>query len=351
MALPPPFPAAPHADTLVANQAIQASLDGLRKKFPHLGVAVADMTGRSRTGARGVAPFAGWNLHKTQFSASLVKIAPMFAAFQLRQNVNTAIRGLFATDAADLFKILTKAWQPLVERAVLGPRNFPQLSTIFDAVGSDRSWTVDFSTGFREDLRLMASWSDGDASRRCIDALGHQYINGALASESLYSSKNGKSQSAGGIWVGGNYGPIVFQREPDNSTGSWMTGSAATFLRFLDLVDSDQLVSPSASEDMRKLMLHSWMEHSFLKSSGRHLAGSPETYGKLGYDYVKKVRVDFDCGVFVRHQARGPDFRYGLVMLGGSLTTLKEVGLAIDDLMAARNRPVYPAGARTAAAR
>jgi hypothetical protein len=348
MSLPSPFPTTPKSDSLIASQELQKKLEPLQKKFPTMGVAVAVMTARTTSGSTGTSLLAGWNLHKTRFSASLVKIAPMFAAFQLRANLNTAIRGLSAANAGDLFNQVAKEWKPVVERAVRGPSNFPQLGKIFDATGSGRSWSVDFTTDFRDDLRLMASYSDPGASGRCIDALGHQYINGALAKEGLYYPKNG-SQAAGGIWVGGNYGNVVFQRELHNATGSWMTGSPATFMRFLDLVDAGRLVSPRASEEMRGLMLHSWMEHVFLKSppNPRHFARAPKTYGKLGYDYVKKVRIDFDCGVFLRHQPTGPNFRYGLVMLEGSLVTLKEVGLAIDDIMVAWHKPSYRPGTRT----
>jgi hypothetical protein len=108
------------------------------KRYKDLGVTVIDLThcGRRADGA-GFTTSAGWNERVFRNAASLVKIAAMFAAFRLNENLGVAVNETTAITGTDAFNAVALDWKDAVETAIpTGRRDFPQFSKIFSITGT-----------------------------------------------------------------------------------------------------------------------------------------------------------------------------------------------------------------------
>ena len=180
-----------------------------------MGIALVDLSRAPRMG------YAGRNDTRQIYVASLAKIGAMFAAFQLRQSVRAAARQLSVANAAEVFDAITAAWTPDVSSRTKGrPADFPRFANIFKISGSRGNWIIDFTDeqkswqeikdigdglpqglGFRDRMKLMIANSNNHAAASCIDDIGFQYLNGALAAAGLFSAG-----SSGGLWIALDYG-------------------------------------------------------------------------------------------------------------------------------------------------
>ena len=185
-----------------------------------MGIALVDLSKMITYGA---------NFTKTAFAASLVKIAPMYAAFYLQDRMQV-VGSLFGTTDLNVIQSkLATEWKSAMKSAI--PRSvgdFPVLSKIF-VPGS-----FDFEDKFKTDMNLMIKKSDGEATARCIHKIGFDYMNGALTHGGFYSPKD-KS----GMWLAGDY--IADSKRKDNRDGVMPPGisttqaaSASAVARFLD---------------------------------------------------------------------------------------------------------------------
>jgi hypothetical protein len=294
-----------------------------------MGVALVDLGARSKHdfAAGGLNFSVGWNLHVTQYSASLVKIAAMFAAFRLRENVRAAAATSKAKDSDELFAQITADWKPIVERSVPGGRrDFPQLDRIFSAGGGAGGFSIDFDGRFRDSMADMIGPSDNAAASRCILALGYQYIQGALAAEGLYTSDKG------GLWLAGDYSSGR-DGTPEPKSRKHQAASAAAVARFLTLLETNRLVSADACSEMRSLMTNDYMIR-FLDADGRTTSSH---YGKLGIGGKSSGYSRHDCAVIERSIA-GKTIRYAAIMLGAkNFDVLADLGIALDNAMLTAN--------------
>jgi hypothetical protein len=316
MALPPPFGPTQRMIYAVDKAAMNTKLAELQRdpRFAPMSVVLVDMTGP-------VHVFGGWNVHKTRYSASCVKIAAMYAAFRLRENLNEAAKGLQAKDPDDLIKKITDEWKPIVEKSITGPKDFPQLKTVFKISGSGSGWTFAFTKAYQKALEDMIGPSDNYAASTCILGLGYQYINGALAAEGLYSD------TLGGLWLAGDYSSGR-DAPAEKTSKSHQAASAGAIARFLILLDAKTLVSETASNEMRAMM-----NNSYLKRILDHLSKS-QTYhfGKLGIGDGDGSY--HDLAVVERPIEKG-SIRYACVMLGsqGYQKRIPHLAWELDNLV------------------
>jgi hypothetical protein len=227
--------------------------------------------------------FAGIHAEDTVFIASMAKIAALYAAFELRKQLQDAISGVpVATPVPALIAQVKKTWQPLIDAKK--PKNaaafagFPNLTDIFDITPSGGSWSVTFTTkgdintladkesaqwpllsgkfGFKELLFLMASFSNNDAAARCITTLSYEYINAALVVAGLYET--GK----GGLWLAAPYPhkpgaaltENLWMQEPlnkdSNTTRRYQVSSAKAAAAMFTLLAQRKLVDATSSDEM-----------------------------------------------------------------------------------------------------
>jgi hypothetical protein len=282
---------------------LQTCLDGFASDpdFAAMGIALVDLT----NGAGGIA-YAGVRDRRQLFGASLVKIAAMFAAYALREDVREAETVMGAKDRPDLFKKLEAAWKPMVETAAAkSHKDFPRFAAIFDP----NSRPLDFSDDFKKHLKKMMHKSDNESAAECIHRVGYQYLNGALKSAGLFDTV--------GLWIGGDYVggdyakkrgykefveiPIDKDANPKIHARTKLTTQGATaeaVAKLLTLIELGRLVSAGASAEMQAIMAGQTLESDFREG----LVGAPlsytltRIYGKIGIEYG----VGDDCAVIER---------------------------------------------------
>ncbi|MCK9605751.1 MAG: serine hydrolase [Methylomonas sp.] len=302
---------------------------GKDKRYKDLGVVVIDLTHRGRRAdGAGFTTSAGWNERVFRNAASLVKIAAMFAAFRLKENLGVAVNETSATIGKDALNAVALDWKDAVETAVpSGRRDFPQLSKIFDITGAKGGWTLVFTKEFMHHMELMIGHSNNHSASICIDLIGFQYINGALEAEALYSF------NAGGLWLGGNYAGRNWIPEPRTKL-THQGATAKTVAKFLALLEDNRLVSPAASKEMRRIMglAGTWFVEGLMRARPPRNVNS--AYAKVGI-YGGKYH---DCAVIERGSVDGRLIRYAVVVLGASSPQIiRELAVKLDDYVLASN--------------
>jgi hypothetical protein len=159
------------------------------------------------------------------FSGSLLKIAAMYAAFQLRHAVNALAATLPPNlTEAQFFNQVRNTFDPQIRNAVplLTRRGFhqvPKYETIFTATQSAIGiYTVEFRSSpdcrldFKRHLIEMVVNSHNPSAGLCIQALGYNCINGILEKGGFFRHDDN------GMWLAGDYLPgrlDPLDRDPD----------------------------------------------------------------------------------------------------------------------------------------
>jgi len=166
--------------------------------------------------ADGGRPVAGQREMEMYFTGSLAKVAPMYAAFQLRQAANDLAATLDATvntpvkvfkKLSDTFDDSIAASVPIIRSApgVKREHMIPKYKTVFDAEMVGGIWRLKFKAGasnFADHLRQMIVPSHNDSAKFCIRALGYSWINGLLQAAGFLRFGFPGSE---GIWLAGDY--------------------------------------------------------------------------------------------------------------------------------------------------
>lgn len=213
--------------------------------------------------------FAGVHADEMHFSASLVKVAAMFAAFTLRAEARklapgftsapaflTALAGQFNSAAADL----------RIRNAGPTVGLTPQYTQILK-VTNGSPVAVEFSDNFGQHLKAMIEDSSDPSSVQCIRRLGYAYINVALVNGGYFDTP-----TTNGIWLCGDYGNgtrVEIQSVNDQDAAQVVSARAITKL-FFDIVRNkavDATADPTAHADMRRLLANANL--SWLPASGR----------------------------------------------------------------------------------
>jgi V8-like Glu-specific endopeptidase len=322
----PPFTA--YDPGFVPNAALQTCVKG--KTPDDWRIALVDLTNPASPA------YGGNDKHdKTVFAASLAKVGAMFAAFELKKRVSEALKPVpVTTSLAMVLNALEKVWQPKLDATKPASpaafKGFPKLTQIFDIRVVAGAWKVDFTSrgsiaslgtnaqaelapfskidgkfGFKELLELMVSFSNDEASARCITMLSYEYIHGALVTAGLYET--GK----GGLWLGAPYRqapagtpgapernriwmaePTIKATEP-NTSRRFQVGSPEAFARMFTLLAKRKLIDPTSSNAMLDLLKTKTSDFikKALDADGRHLIvdGMRSKIGVIAKSYFSQA--------------------------------------------------------------
>lgn len=259
-----PFPSV-YATPYAPDPSLQSALDrAMAANAGNTALAVA-VVALNPDGSRPVAHVRGDEVH---YSASLIKIAAMYSAFELRRAMRDLAEELgdrtspasFFKQAAAHFdpKIMAKvATIPALARVSKG-HAVPRYTTTFDLVkqGSVPGYLVNFSSKFANHLNLMISISDNDSAGACVHGSGYGYLNGTLASAGFFDPGANR-----GIWLAGDYKDL---HSPDKypairigcvNDGTTAQGATALQLvRMLTLLNDRTLVGALSSQEMLDLL-------------------------------------------------------------------------------------------------
>jgi hypothetical protein len=222
-------------------------------------------------------PYVAQKPFEMHYSASLLKVAAMYAAYQLRATVNGFAANLDLTKITTekaLFQAIGRAFDndirtsvPLIHARLGGndAAKLPNYEAVFEATMGASQWELDFSgkvdfsnqaffnkkgdlramsgQSFRMELDAMIEHSDDYSSSYCIRRLGYSYINGLLAKAGFFGAK-------GGIWLAGDYTaswPEVRIRSVNDADAMQVT-NVYQMARLVSLLEDDDLVQfPGAS--------------------------------------------------------------------------------------------------------
>jgi hypothetical protein len=146
------------------------------------------------------------------YSASLIKVAAMFAAFKLRAEARALIADIQAGTEANpgnqtaFFNKLATQFDPNdavpIIATATGIRKQPSLSDILAVTGfpSPAALAANFTADFRKHLRKMIIPSDDCSAGECIWRLSYPYINVKLMEAGFFDKDSMK-----GIWLAGDY--------------------------------------------------------------------------------------------------------------------------------------------------
>jgi hypothetical protein len=349
-ALSPPFPPAVTRKWVKTKPLDDWVKDLAAKQFPSMGISVVDVSLSSRTGSTpGFLAYGGAQDDVDHYAGSLPKIAAMYAAYRLRERLTKAAAGLTDKTADEVIAKVEAAWKPIVSTAFPGkPADFPKLKRIFSITGGPGAWTFEFKNdnmswealnarhggripstrGFYDRMKLAIGWSDNGATGTCVEDIGRQYLNGALANDGFYDRG-----SQHGLWLSGNYDGVesgAWEKKPDSVSAQ--TATAASVAWFLTLMETDRLVDADSSKDMREnIMGEPWFIDT-LNRNKRPVAPAPASYGKVGIDGGRSTDRH-DCAVLTRTEP-GWTFRYVVVALNAKdNATLNDLIIKLDDFV------------------
>jgi hypothetical protein len=230
--------------------------------------AVADLT---KAGNTTNAPVYGRNVTRSQYIASVGKVAAMLAAFWLRRNFRTALARVAAPDLDDAFREIRTAWA-----RELGHSGFPDVRKIFQFATRGTMRAVDFSADFAKDLLAMVGFSDTIATGNVVNALKLPYIAGTMRAARLYES--GK----GGLYLGGDYRRgWGLTSKADPVTGKAQAGSPLSLVDLLSRLNARTLVSSTDSDQMI-LLMSARGSYSWTSQQAPRRSITRDHFGKLG---------------------------------------------------------------------
>jgi hypothetical protein len=197
--------------------------------------------------------FAGVKADEMFFSASLLKVAILFASFELRAQVNRVAGAVTATGAKDLFAKVKKEFDAAVAAAIPAIKAGEWRRARFDqalaaTAGSGGALTVDLGRQHRKDLEsIFINQRQNLGARRCIHRLGYSWINGALAAGGFFDVAAKR-----GIWLATDFGGGWSQFHVPVSTGgtSSVAMTCEAMLHLLAAMRIGTLVDPASSGEM-----------------------------------------------------------------------------------------------------
>jgi beta-lactamase class A len=123
----------------------------------------------------------------------------------------------------------------------------------------------------------MIRVSSNSAATELIRRAGHEYINEVLRSPKyrLYDTRTN-----GGLWVGKEYASgVAYQRDPLHNLSHGAT--AYQVARFYYLLETEQLVTPELSREMKAILGNPGIQHKFVKGL-KSVSPAAQIYRKSG---------------------------------------------------------------------
>jgi hypothetical protein len=205
-------------------------------------------------------PYVGHDATRMFYSGSMLKVAAMYAAYQLRAAVNNLGPSLSDGTDTQIFKQVSDALDPQIRAAVpriTGARgirpdmltpNYAKVFTIthgtpikfdFKAGPDDADKERRPASTFWVNLKRMIVGSYNISAMACIRALGYNTINGAIQSAGLFTPLTDN-----GIWLAGDYSATwqVVTVKSDNDGQVKQATTCLDMAKLLVLINDDNLV-------------------------------------------------------------------------------------------------------------
>jgi hypothetical protein len=252
-------PSATHnARLTTAMQTVRATLsDANKERLDNVSIIVVKLT------PSGNMDYAGVRETDMYFSGSLLKVALLYASFELVARVNKLAPRITAGSASDFFVKVNQDFESKIAKAVPKIPSGAWRKVQFDkalTATADASGTfrVTMSPRHDQDLRsIFLNQNQNVGAQECMHRLGFSYVNGALEAAGFFGLV-----AQTGIWMATDY---IKDDPPD--PGNWPsfdvpvvtngTSSAAmttlTMANLLTKVHRRELIDAASSQTMRDI--------------------------------------------------------------------------------------------------
>ncbi|PGB76377.1 hypothetical protein COM05_29205 [Bacillus toyonensis] len=297
---------------------------------------------------------AGIRYGDSDYSASLLKVGVLYAAYELKRSVNNLATESGATTSNVLFAKLHSDFDQIIKdkfHSILSSLNIsinaeinsvittPKYEQIFATVPlTTGGMALTFGGQFQTNLRQMIINSDNNAAAACIKALGYSWINGVLHAGGFFSPE-GKT----GIWIGGTFtGSLPYIRIPTMNDGE-----AAQVTTCFDMANlyahmfQQTLVDSSSSNDMLNLLIVSAAlgnDASYLDYTARSLPprNFSVTHTKIGRGPLKTMEwVASDGAILEYLNSEGNGWKFIVVFQNSFIdnNSLTALGYIVERTM------------------
>lgn len=186
---------------IAASQTLQTRLDNLMNTtYPKLKnkvkIALVDMSGRTKSTCPS---FAGLNENDNFGGASTPKIAPLYALFQLKYELeNLLLLTPSILTIVDLEKEMLRKWATLKGLGIK-----PKISKLYVLNGRVLSFKPDIQA-------ILNNFSHTNPGlSKIISLIGYAYIGSLMVKSGLFQPKSGKKRYGEGIWLTSSYGKYI----------------------------------------------------------------------------------------------------------------------------------------------
>ncbi|MFT3666672.1 M12 family metallopeptidase [Piscinibacter sp.] len=308
-------PGAAHNTRLAAALATQrAALRGANQtQLDALALLIAKLT------PAGTMEYAGVHETEMYFSASLLKVAMLYASFELLAQVNQLAPALTAPGAAKFLERVRREFGTTIERSVARIKPGAWRSVKFGEVlralpdGPNR-FRVEMHPTHAQDVEKIFSKQDQNLTPRdTMHRLGYSYVNRALEAGGFFDAT-----SASGIWTTADYGawpdfhvPVATRggKPPRNGTSS-AAMTALAMASLLAHLHRGTLVDAAASQRMRTIFEAgagwTWLkDHTATAASSFDVTGCKIGEASSGSAFVGTV---FSEGAWLRRRSDAAPF-------------------------------------------
>jgi hypothetical protein len=200
--------------------------------------------------------YAGIHDDEMHFSASLMKVAAMYAAFSLRAEARELARaGGFANTNA-FFAALGQQFNtndavPTIRSAGPAVGLKPKYTDILSVTGfGGGTLSIDFTDEFRNHMRQMIVPSNNASAAQCIRQLGYAYINVKLMNGRFFDRTTNT-----GIWLAADFaGGTRVEVDSINDGKAAQVTTSRQMARFFSGITLGTLVGSVHDEEMRQLL-------------------------------------------------------------------------------------------------
>lgn len=321
-----PFPTVPYAMQLAPgaahNARLAAALATERARLSGANPAQLDALALlvAKLTPSGTMDYAGVHETGMYFSASLLKVAMLYASFELVKQVNELAPALTAPTAAKFLDRVRREFGPAIERSVARINRAGEWrATKFDKAlralpdGPNR-FRVELHPTHAADLATIFDTQDKNiAPRDTMHRLGYSYVNRALEAGGFFDAV-----TTTGIWTTADYGswpsfhvPVATRggRPPHNGS-SEAAMSALAMASLLAHLHRGTLVDAAASQRMRTIFEAgapwTWLkDHTATAASSFDITGCKIGEAASGSAFVGNV---FSEGAWLRRKSDAADF-------------------------------------------
>jgi beta-lactamase class A len=179
---------------------------------------------------------------------------------------NAVKSGALAVSLVDITDPMHPRYAGVNGNRMMYAASLPKIAILFGAFKRIEQGTLTMNADLHGQLVRMIRYSSNSAATAMMNLVGKKYIADLLRSPRyrLYDP-----QRNGGLWVGKEYGHAgVWKRDPLHHLSHGAT--AYEVARFYYLLETNRLVNPTLTRQMKTILGHSGINHKFVKGLTAH---------------------------------------------------------------------------------